>query len=169
MNHHSSLTQDHHENPILVGPRGGVRQFVSEARIRADHYFCNRLNVADLDVISRRPHPGTSDQIFSLDVGMRPGAELRGNGAGFADARADGRPPLRGCGVVTIPDDSCSAELAPGCVEPRLIGYTVAELEELAILQALKLCAGNRTKAARMLGLSVRTLQRKLGSWKHEI
>ncbi len=37
------------------------------------------------------------------------------------------------------------------------------ELERAAISQALSVCKGNRTKAARLLGIHVRTLHRKLG------
>ena len=39
---------------------------------------------------------------------------------------------------------------------------TMDELERLAITKALEQCAGNRTHAAERLGISVRTLQRKL-------
>jgi DNA-binding NtrC family response regulator len=42
---------------------------------------------------------------------------------------------------------------------------TLADLEKLAVSQALKRCGGNRTYAANALGISVRTLQRKLGRW----
>ncbi len=39
---------------------------------------------------------------------------------------------------------------------------TMDELEQLAITKALEQCGGNRTHAAERLGISVRTLQRKL-------
>ena len=42
---------------------------------------------------------------------------------------------------------------------------TLGELEKEAILQTLNRCKGNRTKAARTLEISVRTLQRKLKRW----
>ena len=42
---------------------------------------------------------------------------------------------------------------------------TLAELERAAVMQALKVHQGNRTQAARTLGISVRTLQRKLRQW----
>jgi len=42
---------------------------------------------------------------------------------------------------------------------------TLAELERAAVMQALKLCRGNRTHAAKALGISLRTLQRKLRQW----
>jgi DNA-binding NtrC family response regulator len=45
---------------------------------------------------------------------------------------------------------------------------TMEELERLAITKALEQCAGNRTHAATRLGISVRTLQRKLRQYELE-
>jgi DNA-binding NtrC family response regulator len=45
-------------------------------------------------------------------------------------------------------------------------GRTLAELEQIAIRHALSRYQGNRTRAARSLGISVRTLQRKLKAWQ---
>ena len=42
---------------------------------------------------------------------------------------------------------------------------TLEDLEKAAILQSLQRCDGNRTQAAASLGISVRTLQRKLKLW----
>jgi DNA-binding NtrC family response regulator len=42
---------------------------------------------------------------------------------------------------------------------------TLAELERIAVIQRLDQCHGNRTRAARSLGVSLRTLQRKLRKW----
>ena len=42
------------------------------------------------------------------------------------------------------------------------------ELERSAIEQTLVQCEGNRTRTAKLLGISVRTLQRKLRAWKSE-
>jgi transcriptional regulator with PAS, ATPase and Fis domain len=47
-------------------------------------------------------------------------------------------------------------------------GLTMEELEKLAITKALDQCAGNRTHAANRLGISVRTLQRKLRQYELE-
>jgi DNA-binding NtrC family response regulator len=47
-------------------------------------------------------------------------------------------------------------------------GMTLEKLEHEAVEQALKECDGNRTHAAKMLGISVRTLQRKLKAWGME-
>jgi two-component system response regulator HydG len=47
-------------------------------------------------------------------------------------------------------------------------GLTMEELEKLAITKALDQCGGNRTHAANRLGISVRTLQRKLRQYELE-
>ena len=47
-------------------------------------------------------------------------------------------------------------------IVPFLIGSTVGEIERELVLQTLLRCNGNRTHAARMLGLSIRTLRNKI-------
>jgi DNA-binding NtrC family response regulator len=42
---------------------------------------------------------------------------------------------------------------------------SLAELERAAVLRALKIFQGSRTQAAEALGISVRTLQRKMRHW----
>src|SRR5207237_8270179 len=61
-------------------------------------------------------------------------------------------------------------EASPDTGAPREIptGLTMEELEKLAISKALDQCAGNRTHAANRLGISVRTLQRKLRQYELE-
>ena len=48
------------------------------------------------------------------------------------------------------------------------VGVTMDEIERRAILQALETTGGNRTKAAEMLGIGLRTLQRKLKEYRAE-
>jgi DNA-binding NtrC family response regulator len=52
--------------------------------------------------------------------------------------------------------------LAPNEVVPLLIGSTVGEIERELVLQTLARCDGNRTRAARVLGVSVRTPRNKI-------
>ncbi|WP_375307306.1 helix-turn-helix domain-containing protein [Bradyrhizobium sp. A11] len=52
--------------------------------------------------------------------------------------------------------------LAPNQIVPLLIGATVDEVERELVLQTLARCDGNRTRASRVLGLSVRTLRNKI-------
>ena len=44
----------------------------------------------------------------------------------------------------------------------ELVGKTVAEVERNLILETLRHCLGNRTRAANILGISIRTLRNKL-------
>ena len=53
-------------------------------------------------------------------------------------------------------------ELAPHEIVPMLIGSTVEAVERELVLQTLVRCDGNRTRAARVLGLSVRTMRNKI-------
>jgi DNA-binding NtrC family response regulator len=48
------------------------------------------------------------------------------------------------------------------------VGRTVAEVERDLILDTLSHCAGNRTHAANILGISIRTLRNKLNQYVNE-
>ena len=52
--------------------------------------------------------------------------------------------------------------LAPNELIRLLIGSTVEEVERALVVHTLARCDGNRTQAARVLGLSVRTLRNKI-------
>ncbi len=49
-----------------------------------------------------------------------------------------------------------------------LVGQTVADVERLLILDTLNHCLGNRTHAANILGISIRTLRNKLKQYSDE-
>jgi DNA-binding NtrC family response regulator len=55
-----------------------------------------------------------------------------------------------------------ASALTPDQIVPLLIGSTVGEIERELVLQTLARCEGNRTRAARVLGLSIRTLRNKI-------
>jgi len=46
-----------------------------------------------------------------------------------------------------------------------LIGRTIADVERHLILDTLAFCFGNRTHAAKILGISIRTLRNKLNEY----
>ncbi|MBR0870652.1 helix-turn-helix domain-containing protein [Bradyrhizobium tropiciagri] len=58
--------------------------------------------------------------------------------------------------------EAAQPSLSPNEIVPLLIGATVDEVERELVLQTLARCDGNRTRAARVLGLSVRTLRNKI-------
>ena len=60
------------------------------------------------------------------------------------------------------------ADAAPGQAAGGTIGRTVAEVERDLILETLDHCLGNRTHAANILGISIRTLRNKLRQYAGE-
>lgn len=56
----------------------------------------------------------------------------------------------------------------PGAGESALIGRTMADIERWAIEETLKMTAGNRDEAAKVLSIGARTLYRKLDKYKQD-
>lgn len=61
-------------------------------------------------------------------------------------------------------DGQGSAAVVTAAVS-RLVGQAIADVERELILQTLRHCRGNRSAAAVMLGISVRTMRNKLRSF----
>ncbi|MGE4064715.1 MAG: sigma-54 interaction domain-containing protein [Rhodospirillaceae bacterium] len=57
------------------------------------------------------------------------------------------------------------SEAAPAAGRGTLVGRTVADVERDLIIDTLKHTLGNRTHAARILGISIRTLRNKLNAY----
>lgn len=66
-----------------------------------------------------------------------------------------------------LPEEILAASSDLAAPKEMTANLTMDELEKLAITKALEQCAGNRTHAAERLGISVRTLQRKLRHYEH--
>jgi DNA-binding NtrC family response regulator len=172
---------------VIAATSRDIRKMVEEGTFREDLYY--RLNVITVNLPPLRQRPddvpilvdhflkeiaatkNTAHRRVSPEVMRRfqsyrwPGnvRELR-NALESMMVLADGE-------VLTENDlperiATASAEL----VSPREIptNVTMEELEKLAIIKALDQCGGNRTHAANRLGISVRTLQRKLRQYELE-
>ncbi|MGP9820149.1 sigma-54-dependent transcriptional regulator FlbD [Salinarimonas sp. NSM] len=63
------------------------------------------------------------------------------------------------------PDAATRAARTAEAVTRALVGRTVAEVEQDLILDTLDHCLGNRTHAAKILGISIRTLRNKLNEY----
>jgi two-component system response regulator FlrC len=68
-------------------------------------------------------------------------------------------------GAQAAPDMATRAAAAAEAVTRALVGRTVADVERDLILDTLDHCLGNRTHAARILGISIRTLRNKLSEY----
>jgi two-component system response regulator FlrC len=67
----------------------------------------------------------------------------------------------------SVTDTNVSPLKNPGAVE-TLIGRTIADVERDMIINTLDHCLGNRTHAANILGISIRTLRNKLNEYKDQ-
>jgi DNA-binding NtrC family response regulator len=88
----------------------------------------------------------------------------------------DAHTPIYGdtatAGVINLAQQVAAGEAAvthiPSAAQQvcgALVGRTVAEVERDLILETLKHCLGNRTHAANLLGISIRTLRNKLNEY----
>jgi DNA-binding NtrC family response regulator len=64
--------------------------------------------------------------------------------------------------------DACEQSAAETLDSGALVGRTVAEVERRLIIDTLQHCLGNRTHAANILGISIRTMRNKLRQYAHE-
>jgi DNA-binding NtrC family response regulator len=76
----------------------------------------------------------------------------------FAIRLPDGAPMSAAPGA----DTARAASMAAEAVSRAFVGQTVAAMEQQLILDTLGHCLGNRTHAANILGISIRTLRNKL-------
>jgi DNA-binding NtrC family response regulator len=70
--------------------------------------------------------------------------------------------PEIGCDVLELQQEAPIA----GRGGPSLVGRTVNDVERSLILDTLSHCLGNRTRAAEILGISIRALRNKLQDYR---
>jgi DNA-binding NtrC family response regulator len=84
-------------------------------------------------------------------------------------ARLAGTPAAAERGLRALPAaDAALVPEEPPAAARALVGRTVADVERELILETLQHCAGNRTHAAHVLGISIRTLRNKLHQYTVE-
>lgn len=166
---------------VLAATSRDIRKMVDQGTFREDLYY--RLNVVSITLPPLRDRPDdipilvdhflkeitenkhtaprrVSPQVMRRLMSYRwPGnvRELRNileSMMVLADGEILTENDLPESITTTTPKESTPRDLP--------IGMKMEELERLAISKALDQCAGNRTRAAGRLGISVRTLQRKL-------
>ncbi len=81
------------------------------------------------------------------------------------DAEAMRTPEGDALGGPAPGDAATRAARTAEAVTRSLVGHTVAEVERDLILDTLDHCLGNRTHAAKILGISIRTLRNKLNEY----
>jgi DNA-binding NtrC family response regulator len=136
----------------------------------AEHFltlFCQehgkppkRLGVGALEILSRYPWPGNVRQLRNViesAVVFSQGDEI---------TPADLPIEVRESSSVSAA--GASAQITVGAAGAAGGPRTMADIERQAILETLESTGGHRAKAADLLGIGLRTLQRKLKEYKDE-
>jgi DNA-binding NtrC family response regulator len=176
---------------LITATNKNLEEMVRNGTFREDLYF--RLKVVPIHLPPLRERPG--DIVLLARHFLREFAEENEkNITGFSPEALEGLAAYRWPGNVrelrtaiehavvlcrgtniTLRDLPPAVRTTPGPVagaeSGRLLaqgGLTVREAEKQLILRALKECDGNRTKAAQRVGMSRRTLHRKLLAYRLE-
>jgi DNA-binding NtrC family response regulator len=141
-----------------------LRERPSDIPVLAEHFlgiFCQehgktpkRMSAEALELLARYPWPGNVRQLRNVMesvVIFHQGEEI-----GIADLPVEVRESTA-LSAVGVPVQAVAGE-------PR----TMADIERQAILETLERTGGHRAKAADLLGIGLRTLQRKLKEYKDD-
>ena len=161
-----------------------LRERLEDVALLADHFVRKYadanavpprpLSGAALAVLKRHAWPGnvrelentmhravllaTEDEIEEMAIVLPDGSRPAASHSPVAVMAA----ATGGANVSSLPLEGEDAEAA------NLVGRTVAEVERQLILETLDHCLGNRTHAANILGISIRTLRNKLKAYTEE-
>ena len=165
---------------IVAATNRNLRAYVDEGKFREDLFY--RLNVVDIVLPALRDRPGDVPLLVSRFLnefsaanggkvtGITPAAmkyleawrwpgnvrELRNTVEKMVVLSAGGR-----LDVEDVPEEMRETSGSTSLAATRTLGET----EKAKILATLKEAGGNRTKAAQMLGISRRTIYRKLDEY----
>ena len=165
---------------IVAATNRNLRAYVDEGKFREDLFY--RLNVVDIVLPALRDRPGDVPLLVSRFLnefsaanggkvtGITPAAmkyleawrwpgnvrELRNTVEKMVVLSAGGR-----LDVEDVPEEMRETSDTASLAATRTLGET----EKAKILATLKEAGGNRTKAAQMLGISRRTIYRKLDEY----
>jgi DNA-binding NtrC family response regulator len=129
-----------------------------------------RLDPAMMDILAKYSWPGNVRQLrnvvlTSLILGVGPTLSLADVSWIFDELqpRTQHSPHFQAGELADAP-----ADLHCGTRVTRVGGRALADLEKQAILETLRQTSGNQTKAAKVLGISDRTLREKMRRYRQQ-
>ncbi len=117
------------------------------------------LSAAAVDLLRRSPWPGNVRELENTmhrAVLLASGEDIGVDAIRLPDGSRPDAPPTAARGAASTEETGGSGHSG------AMVGHTVAEVEQQLILETLNHCLGNRTHAANILGISIRTLRNKL-------
>jgi transcriptional regulator with PAS, ATPase and Fis domain len=169
---------------VVTATRHNLERMVRQGTFREDLYY--RLNVVTIRIPPLRQRPGDIQLLvehFLQEMCHRNGKPLLEIDDQLMDYLRSYEWPgnvrqLRNCvesmvvlsdsNTLTMDDLPPTARSNSLVSEPEIVfptNKTLDETQKLVVLERLDRHDGNRSRAARSLGISVRTLQRKLKKW----
>ncbi len=139
-----------------------VRHFIERVNIQNHTSAIQAISPSAMQAILRHSWPGNVRELFHIIEGAMALADRDKTVLELSDLHIAGRQQAGHAAVTAQPamnPIAFSESTPPTGQEPPI---KVADMEQLAIQTALKHYGNNKTKAARAIGISVRTLQRKL-------
>ena len=155
-----------------------LRERPGDVAVLADHFVkkyaaANGVPVRPLSLDARRAlashrWPGNVRELENAmhrAVLLAVGSEIDAEAIRLPDGQ-----PLTGVVAASGSDVGPAARAAQtaDAVSRAYVGQTVAQMEKTLILDTLTHCLGNRTHAANILGISIRTLRNKLNEYSDE-
>lgn len=153
-----------------------LRERPGDVAVLADHFVkkyaaangvpVRRLSVDARQALAAHRWPGNVRELENAmhrAVLLAVGPEIDAEAIRLPDGQ-----PLSG--IVGAPDSGPAARAAQtaDAVSRAYVGQTVAQMEKTLIIDTLTHCLGNRTHAANILGISIRTLRNKLNEYSDE-
>ncbi len=171
---------------VIATTNCALAQMVREGRFRADLYY--RLNVIPLSLPPLRERTGDLGELaqFFVQLYAPPGKTVRLSAGFLAQLEAHSWPgnvrELANCvrrvvalatgseiGVSALEDSEWTAAAAPSIAPPDISclrpGVSLGEMERKLVEITLEATGGNRSRAAELLGVSLRTVRNKVRSY----
>lgn len=136
---------------------GVAKKTLSPEAIAKMKSYTWRGNIRELENTMHRAILMSVEDEIEPDAVILPEDHVWGGESASTASRAPDPAGVSGAGKGTVKNT--------GAVE-NLIGRTIADVEREMILNTLDHCLGNRTHAANILGISIRTLRNKLNEYK---
>ncbi len=172
---------------IVAATNRDLAKYVAEGKFREDLYY--RLNVIDIHLPALKDRPGDIALLvsrFLKEFAAENGGRVKGIDAPALKMLEDYSWPgnvrqLRNViekmvvlamgEKLTVDDVPMEVRTTPTPAPTEIAAVTTSsnkleDIEKERILSTIESCKGNKSKAAEILGISRRTLHRKLNAWK---